>query len=208
MQSIHEHGRPRVDDVTLGAVKARERPGAIFQAAYPLVRLIAVLLVSVSAAAQYRFNRWTAENGLPLNSVRGLHQTPDGYLWIATLDGVARFGGSHFRSFNKSNTPGIISNRIDAMVGGQDGDLWMVNEDGRITRYHNGSFQTYGEKQGLREGNPVHGITSDDFGHVWILFTDTISQWDEAAGRFSNITVKLPQVQSYKSLRWGHLGFW
>jgi signal transduction histidine kinase/ligand-binding sensor domain-containing protein len=208
MLSILERGRLRVGDVTLRPVKARARPNAISQAAYALMRLMAVLLVSVSAAAQYRFNLWTAENGLPLNSVRGLLQTPDGYLWIATLDGVARFGGSHFKSFNKSNTPGIVSNRIDSMVGGQDGDLWMVTENGRITRYHNGSFQTYGEKQGLREDNPVHGITSDDFGHVWILFADTISQWDEAAGRFSDITVKLPQVQYFKSLRWGHPGFW
>ena len=51
-------------------------------------------------------------------------------------------------------------------------------------------------------------ITSDDFGHVWILFTDTISQWDEATGRFRDTTVKLPLVQHFKSLRWGHLGFW
>jgi signal transduction histidine kinase/ligand-binding sensor domain-containing protein len=207
-QIILERGRLRIGDVTLGPVKVREWPDAISHAAYALARLMAVLLVSVSASAQYRFNLWTAENGLPLNAVRGLHQTPDGYLWIATLDGVARFGGSHFKTFNKSNTPGIISNRIASMVGGQDGDLWMVTENGRITRYHNGSFQTYGEKQGLREDNPVHGITSDDFGHVWILFTDTISQWDESAGRFSDISVTRPQVQYFKSLRWGPLGFW
>ena len=90
MQSILEHGPLRVCDVTLGPVEARVRPDAIFHADYALVRLMAVLLVSVSAAAQYRFNLWTAENGLPLNSVRG--PTSDSG-WIS-LDRNARWRSS------------------------------------------------------------------------------------------------------------------
>jgi signal transduction histidine kinase/ligand-binding sensor domain-containing protein len=168
----------------------------------------ALLFVNLSAVAQYRFNAWTADDGLPQNIVRGVHQTPDGYLWVATLDGLARFGGSHFKTYNKSNTPGITSNRINAMVGGQGGDLWMVTESGLVTRYHNGSFQTYGETQGLREEYPVSGITSDDFGHVWILSKDTLAQWDEGSGRFRDITSTIPKAHDYKMLRWGDLGFW
>jgi hypothetical protein len=86
MQNILKPGQLRVGDVTLGPVKAREWWDTLSQDAHALMRLMAVLLISVSATAQYRFNVWTAENGLPLNSVRGLHQTPDGYLWIATLN--------------------------------------------------------------------------------------------------------------------------
>ena len=81
-----------------------------------------------AALAQYRSTQWTADSGLPQNTVRGIVQAPDGYIWVATLDGIARFDGIRFTVFNKSNTPGITSNRFTAMASGVDGDLWIPSE--------------------------------------------------------------------------------
>jgi signal transduction histidine kinase/ligand-binding sensor domain-containing protein len=173
----------------------------------PTVWLLSLLLVSITANAQYRFDAWNADKGLPHNVIRGLHQTPDGYLWIATLDGVSRFDGAHFTNFKKSNTSGIVSTQFNSMVGGEDGDLWLITEDGRVTRYHNKSFHTYGGEQGLPENNPVRGITSDDSGNVWILSTNKIAKWNVKENRFSEV-VEAARVQYFKPLRWGHLGFW
>src|SRR5271170_6740844 len=84
----------------------------------PLFRL-ALLLIMLSsglvARAQYGIDHWTVEDGLPQGIIRGIAQTPDGYLWITTLDGLARFDGVHFTIFNKSNTSGISSNRFGSM---------------------------------------------------------------------------------------------
>jgi ligand-binding sensor domain-containing protein len=66
----------------------------------------------IEAAAQYRIDHWTADTGLPQNSVYGIVQTGDGYLWLATLDGLARFDGVRFTIFNKSNSAGIVNNRF------------------------------------------------------------------------------------------------
>jgi signal transduction histidine kinase/ligand-binding sensor domain-containing protein len=165
------------------------------------------MLLSLSACAQYHSDAWTADTGLPQNIIRGIHQTPDGYMWIATLDGIARFDGVHFAIFNKNNTPGLASNRISSMVGGKDGDLWLVSENGRLTRYHRGSFQTYGKEQGLPEDSTANSIASDESGVVWVLFADTALRWDEASGRFSSIPLKFRGFH-YRMLRWGVSGFW
>ena len=69
-----------------------------------------------TARAQYRFDSWTADTGLPQNIIRAIHQTADGYLWLATLDGLARFDGVRFTIFNKSNSPGIQSNRFTGII--------------------------------------------------------------------------------------------
>jgi signal transduction histidine kinase/ligand-binding sensor domain-containing protein len=208
VQNIFGYGSLRTRNVVLGPLSAHgERPGGTSHRLCALAWLLAVLFVITSASAQYRFDAWTADNGLPQNIIRGMHQTPDGYLWIATLDGVARFDGVHFTIFNKSNTPGIVSNRFGAMVGGQGDDLWLVSESGRVTRYHNGSFQTYGKERGLAEEDFVNGITADNTGVVWVLFDNAIARWDDSAGRFNRLTLKFPQAH-YKALRWGHLGFW
>jgi signal transduction histidine kinase/ligand-binding sensor domain-containing protein len=208
VQSILGHGSLRTRNLIPGSLSVHgERQDGTSRALCALGWFLAALFVVTSAGAQYRFDAWTADNGLPQNIIRGMHQTPDGYLWIATLDGVARFDGVHFTIFNKSNTPGIVSNRFGAMVGGLGGDLWLVSESGRITRYHNGSFHAYGREQGLPEDNPVKGITADNSGVVWVLFDSAIARWDETAGRFGSLSLKFPQVH-YKALRWGHLGFW
>jgi len=165
-----------------------------------------LLCGAASAAAQYRYDVWTADNGLPQNIVRGIYQAPDGFLWISTFDGLVRFDGVHFVIFNKSNTPGIDSNRFGAMYGDPPGDLWLNTEGGGLTRYHNGVFKTFGTGQGL-PAKTVRAITGDGAGHVWILNSDTIEAWNETRGRFVDITP--PELKTrYEAFRWDNAGFW
>jgi signal transduction histidine kinase/ligand-binding sensor domain-containing protein len=170
--------------------------------------LVAGLFLCTDAvtAEQYRYDQWTAESGLPQNVMRGIAQTPDGYLWIATLDGAARFDGVRFTVFNKSNTQGIGSNRFSSMVQGQDGDLWLTNEGGGITRCHHGSFHTYGAEDGIAT-NSVRGITSDSAGNLWILSEESILQWTEATGAWLDVTPDNLRVH-YSPLHWNSAGFW
>jgi len=102
-----------------------------------------------TALAQYRFDHWTADNGLPQNSVRDIRQTRDGYLWLTTFDGLVRFDGVRFTIFNKSNSPGMAGNRFTAIFEDRFGDLWMALEEGGLVRRHDGRFTTYTKGEGL-----------------------------------------------------------
>lgn len=64
---------------------------------------------SETPKARYSVDVWQAGkglSGLPENTVIALTQTQDGYLWVGTLDGLARFDGVQFSVFNQANTPG------------------------------------------------------------------------------------------------------
>ena len=50
---------------------------------------------------QYQIETWTTDNGLPQNTVYSILQTPDGYLWMTTLDGLVRFDGVRFTVFDR-----------------------------------------------------------------------------------------------------------
>ena len=173
----------------------------------PLCRLwlLACFCLSSPAGAQYRFDVWTAEDGLPQNVIRGICQTPDGYLWLATLDGVARFEGVRFTVFNKSNSPGIDSNRFSSLYEDRNSDLWLGTEGGGVTRRHNGRFTTYTTKDGV-PGNTVLAITGDESGNLWISSSDAIARWREAAGRFVDITPQDLRIQ-FASFLWEKPGF-
>src|SRR5215469_3333087 len=111
--------------------------------------LFLCLFASTAAHAQYRFDSWTTDNGLPQNSVRSIVQTRDGYLWLATSDGLVRFDGVHFTVFNKGTNPGITSNRFSCLVEDSAGVLWAGTEDGGLIRYQNGRFRSYTTTDGL-----------------------------------------------------------
>src|SRR5262249_6307861 len=102
--------------------------------------LLAVGFFTPPALAPYRYAQWAAENGVPQNIITAIQQTPEGYLWVATLDGLTRFDGVRFTVFNKSNTPGLRSNRFNCLYQDAAGDLWAGTEVGVVTRYHQGQF--------------------------------------------------------------------
>ena len=112
-----------------------------------LAALLALCLWASPARAQYRFDHWTADNGLPQNSVRHSLQTRDRYLWLTTFDGLVRFDGVRFTVFNKSNSAGLASNRFLYLFADRFGDLWATLETGGLVRRHQGRFTTYPEVQ-------------------------------------------------------------
>src|SRR3954470_19004973 len=67
---------------------------------------------------------WQTEKGLPQNTVHSIKQSRDGFIWIATEEGLARFDGINFLVFNKQNTPQIKSNDIRSVSEDRQGGLW------------------------------------------------------------------------------------
>ncbi len=101
------------------------------------------LSVLAGSQAEYRFDTWTTDNGLPQNGVRQIAQTPEGYLWFTTFDGLVRFDGLRFTTFNKSNTKGIINNRFTGVFADKDGTIYATTmEDGILTILRNGVFSS------------------------------------------------------------------
>ena len=97
----------------------------------------------------FRVTRYTAEQGLPQNTVRAMLQTRDGYLWAGTLAGLARFDGVGFDLFDELNTPAMTSDAINSLAEDrQDGSLW-INTGNELVRYHEHRFERFAEQDGF-----------------------------------------------------------
>lgn len=124
----------------------------------------------VSALAQdYGFDIWTTANGLPQNTVTGVVQTPDGYLWLSTFDGLARFDGVRFTIFDKGNTKGILNNRFSRLLVDKEGVIWATTENGAVTVYRNGEFSSH---QAPETSSSAVTIVSDVDGNALIETND------------------------------------
>ena len=119
------------------------------------------------ALTEYMLSVWTAEQGLPQNSAIALCQTRDGYLWIGTQEGLARFDGEHFFVLEKSNTPAITNNYITALLEDREGALWIGTNGGGLCCLKNSAFKTFTTKNGL-PNNIIRSIIQDNSGALWI----------------------------------------
>jgi ligand-binding sensor domain-containing protein len=92
------------------------------------------------AITQYVHQTWQSGSGLPHNTGMAIVQTADGYVWLGTEEGLARFDGDRFTVFDKRNTPGLRNDFIFSLLVDHKGDLWIGTRGGGLTRYSHGRF--------------------------------------------------------------------
>ncbi len=126
------------------------------------------LVLAATVKAQFRFDHWTTDNGLPQNGVRGITQTPDGYLWLTTFDGLVRFDGAKFTVFDKNNSDGISSNRFFLLHQKKDDSLIAGTERDGLTVYRNGIFKSFTTADGL-PSNEILEFSTDIHGEFYFL---------------------------------------
>ena len=121
---------------------------------------------SLPQAPRYVSRIWRSQDGLPENRIRALAQTPDGYLWIATSSGLARFDGVRFVVNIRLNTPSMTDDNVRDLAVGRDGSLWVATEGGGVLHQKDGRFESFGPKEGLANEFVV-AVLEDRRGDVW-----------------------------------------
>ena len=84
---------------------------------------------------------WDTDRGLPSSSVTSLAQTPEGYLWAGTANGLLRFDGLRFVTFDPETTPALLNARVEHLFVDPQGTLWINTYDGSITSWRAGVFR-------------------------------------------------------------------
>lgn len=118
------------------------------------------------AVTQYRHDAWETDDGLPQNSVQAIAQTPDGYLWLGTQEGLVRFDGVHFAVFDKSSVAEMKSNLIWTLLVDKDGALWVGTQRG-VVKHDKGVFNAVRSVDGTSEAS-VKTLCQGPDGSIWI----------------------------------------
>src|ERR1700733_1749957 len=81
------------------------------------------------APSNYVRKNFTIEDGLPDSHVNAIVQSQNGYLWIGTEGGLARFDGQHFTlvQFRGENSREVA---VHSLLSGSNGDLWVGTDSG------------------------------------------------------------------------------
>lgn len=105
-------------------------------------------------------------DGLPSNWINDVVQTRDGFVWIATDNGLVRYDGLRFSAIDRATTPQLPSDETRVLYESRDGSLWIGTTSG-LARYRSGRPPTFEGIPGFPR-TTVFAIQEDSSGALWV----------------------------------------
>ena len=112
--------------------------------------------------SEYRHDEWGTSDGIPYSAVRVVFQSKEGYLWIGTRSGLARFDGVSFSAFTAANVPELVEDEIFSITEDDRGVLWVGTPTG-VLWYFQGKWERPAALKAI-EGERVTWIAREDDG--------------------------------------------
>ena len=125
--------------------------------------------------AQYSVTAWGHKDGLPSTFLYSITQTPDGFLWIGTADGLVRFDGVQFTRWRPAQLSGQPLGQVRALNVSRDGDLLLGTGAGLLGKMRNGDLQV------TQLHSAVESIQESCDGSLWVATSAALWHLDKAS---------------------------
>jgi signal transduction histidine kinase/streptogramin lyase len=142
---------------------------------------------STEGIAAYKVRSWQSDDGLPQNSVYAIAQTPEGYLWVGTKEGLARFDGARFTGLEEKAPAELKHGWITALCVGHDGSLWIGCDGYGVAHLKDGAFTRLSQADGLLS-NQIRCLLEGQDGTLWIGSEGGVTRYKD--GKLKSFTEK------------------
>ena len=144
----------------------------------PLLLFAFVLLASGADRTIFQFvhKTWTGKDGAPAG-INAITQAADGYLWLASTQGLYRFDGIEFESYKPQSGDPLPAQGVYSLLAVPNGDLWVGFQDSGVSVLHNGINRNYTPADGLPTGR-VQGLARDAHGSIWAATSTGLARFD------------------------------
>jgi len=122
----------------------------------------------------YAVDAWNSDKGLPQNTAAAIAQSADGFLWIGTQGGLARFDGSAFKVLTRQDTPGLIDSEVRHLLTTRDGSLW-ISTGGGLCRLARGRIACQNPARGVQVSKGV--LFEDRQGQMYVGTAAGLFRW-------------------------------
>lgn len=124
--------------------------------------LLALPAFAVTPLHDYFRESWTTRDGLPHNTINNIQQSGDGYLWLATWEGAARYDGRNFTVFGRDALTGLPDAGVRTFFRESDGSLLVAGSRGGVSRVGSGRWQSLPPL-----GQLINDLVRDQQGQLW-----------------------------------------
>jgi len=130
------------------------------------------VFASESGISKYDFKHLGLEQGLSHSSVISILQDKTGFIWIGTKDGLNRFDGISFRTYQRElkSLDNLGNNSIRCLFEDKNGNIWIGTNAGMfIYDPQQEKFTSFNAKSNLGKAitEPIIQISADSTGIMW-----------------------------------------
>ena len=143
---------------------------------YKYIVTILFLIISLVTSAQslLHVKHYSTEDGLSQNIVQCITQDNDGYIWLATWNGLEKFDGYQFRNYKSypTDTVRLDYNRIIYIKKGFGTHIWCQTYSGKVYLFDSKTEQYYNvlhEPENRFYGDRISKLIPMDKGVMWII---------------------------------------
>jgi PAS domain S-box-containing protein len=115
---------------------------------------------------QYNCRSWSSSDGFSPGKINCIAQGRDGYLWMATQNGLIRFDGKEFKSF-PIVTEGNKDRAVDSVSIAADGGLWLSVSMGGFGSFDGTRLTLTNDIPGEARSSPANAVMVASDGSVW-----------------------------------------
>jgi signal transduction histidine kinase/ligand-binding sensor domain-containing protein len=141
-----------------------------------LVPALALLLTIFARAevgcVSFARRVWETDDGLPHNTINSLIQRRDGFLWLATQDGLVRFDGLEFEKWRSPLLADAKAAGLRSVIEQDTKTLLVASDKSGLLQIKNGTLSTHPLLARFQEGQKIFWLFREDEGVFWILFAD------------------------------------
>lgn len=143
-------------------------------------------------APYIQFENFTYKDGLPDNTTFQVVKDTTGFVWVATVGGLARYDGANFKTISNdgTNDNSPLSNQTKVLMVDSENHLWIGTQKSGASRYDiiNNTYMHFGQ-----EGQDDKSLTNlkilsfmeDIQGRIWIGTENGVNVWDKSTGEIT-----------------------
>ncbi len=156
------------------------------------------------------FRQLGIRDGLSNGSIKSILQDSDGFMWFGTIDGLNKYDGIRFKTYNfsKSDNESLSSDDVSCIYQDSYGRMWIGTFGGGLNLYNKESdkflaFQTNDGVTGSISSNEINVIYEDSNHRIWVGTEDGINIYNPETSTFTTYTLisENPYSLSSKSVR-------
>ena len=147
--------------------------------------LLCTAAAAASTNSDWSLRVWQSDEGLPNNTVTGLAQTADGYLWIATPTRLTRFDGNRFEVVSREVFAPGSSQRTSKLIRSRQGGLWLAMDHGPVIHARDGDIQYFSKNL---PDEIVQTVDEDSTGALWVTYRGSAGVYRVFDGQVSRFT--------------------
>jgi len=135
---------------------------------------------------EYTHTVWAHKDGIPSAFIYSIAQTRDGYLWLATTDGLVRFDGVHFVHWRPKTGHTALLGVVRSLCAGRDGGLWIGTATGLVGHIRGDDLTTFSV------GTQAEAMLEDRDATLWVATENRVLRFRAATQEQNGAAITLP----------------